>query len=250
MSPRGDDPEEEEKSDFDVPVDEEAITYEAVDGEERRAKRQALAEDQKWEEKVEQSLGHSASSRQASQSLMREMRALMSLKDNGRSSEIEIDLVKDSLYHWRVFLGADGFPSDCQLRAELVQYAKRIGPRGADSSGGSGGGDGCRSRAGVLFDVVFPEQYPFAPPFIRVVYPRFRFHTGHVTIGGSICMELLTPSGWLPTYSVESVFVQIRSEIIDGDGRVDFGNMTDYTEAEARQAFERVARQHGWIKTR
>ena len=26
---------------------------------------------------------------------------------------------------------------------------------------------------------------------------RFKWHTGHVTIGGSLCTELLTPSGWI-----------------------------------------------------
>ena len=31
---------------------------------------------------------------------------------------------------------------------------------------------------------------------MRVIRPRFAFHTGHVTVGGSICIELLTSSGW------------------------------------------------------
>jgi len=44
-------------------------------------------------------------------------------------------------------------------------------------------------------------DYPVDPPFVRVVRPRFAFHSGHVTIGGSICMELLTRSGWSPCAS-------------------------------------------------
>lgn len=242
--------EEEDEDGDDYMTDVEALVVpEGGDDEERQAKRQQMAEDQKWQDKVEKSLGHVGSSRQASQSLMREMRSLLALKDGKDSPNIEIDLVKDSLYHWRVFLGADGFPSNCPLRTDLVKYAERaVGQRGADSSGGSSGsaGDDLQRKAGILFDVVFPPTYPMLPPFIRVVYPRFGFHTGHITIGGSICMELLTASGWVPTYSVESIFVQIRSEVIDGGGRVDFNNMREYTEAEAKQAFERVARQHGW----
>ena len=39
-------------------------------------------------------------------------------------------------------------------------------------------------------------NYPFAPPFARVILPRFKFKSGHVTTGGSICMQLLTTSGW------------------------------------------------------
>jgi hypothetical protein len=45
--------------------------------------------------------------------------------------------------------------------------------------------------------VVDARCSPFSPPFIRVVEPRFAFHTGHVTIGGSICMELLTRRSFL-----------------------------------------------------
>ena len=53
--------------------------------------------------------------------------------------------------------------------------------------------------------VVFPPDYPFAPPFIRVLRPRFAYRTGHVTLGGSICTQLLTRSGWSPFNTLESV---------------------------------------------
>ena len=33
----------------------------------------------------------------------------------------------------------------------------------------------------ILLEMNFPSDYPFAPPFIRVVEPRFAFHSGHVT---------------------------------------------------------------------
>jgi ubiquitin-conjugating enzyme E2 Q len=234
---------DDEEEAIDEPeVDEVAIQDIDVLSEERQAKRQALVEERQWEKKVEASLGHSQSSRQASQTLMREMVALQKLKDAGKSAAIQIELVGDSLYHWRVVLPAEGFPDDCVLKNDLIEFARRS-TRGGDSSGGAD-----TKKAGVLFDVVFPAAFPFSPPFIRVVYPRFQFHTGHVTVGGSICMELLTDHGWLPTYSIESVFVQIRSEMCEGGGRIDFNNMNDYTEVEAKQAFERVARQHGWLK--
>lgn len=223
-------------------VDELAIQDIDVHSEEWQAKRQAFAEEQQIERRVEQSLSHSQSSRQASQTLMREMVALQRLKDEGKSDIIQIELVDDSLYHWRVFMPAEGFPDKSDLKKDLLEFARRS-TDGGDSSGGAG-----TKKAGVLFDVVFPGAFPFSPPFIRVVYPRFQFHTGHVTVGGSICMELLTEVGWLPTYSIESVFVQIRTEICEGGGRIDFANAQDYSEAEAMQAFERVARQHGWIK--
>jgi ubiquitin-conjugating enzyme E2 Q len=63
----------------------------------------------------------------------------------------------------------------------------------------------------VVMEFTFPPHFPFAPPFCRIVRPRFAFHTGHVTIGGSICTELLTMSGWVPQTSIE-VSVCVRNE--------------------------------------
>lgn len=63
-----------------------------------------------------------------------------------------------------------------------------------------------------------------SPPFIRVVKPRFRFHTGHVTVGGSICMESLTPTGWNSARSIESYFVEILSLLNEGSARLEEHN--------------------------
>jgi ubiquitin-conjugating enzyme E2 Q len=95
----------------------------------------------------------------------------------------------------------------------------------------------------------FPKEYPHKPPFIRVVKPRFTFHTGHVTVGGSICMELLTDEGWRPVFSIESTLESIYATVTDG-GRIDLSNPKgEYQEQEAIEAFNRVAehhRKHGW----
>ncbi|CAE8731257.1 unnamed protein product [Polarella glacialis] len=161
----------------------------------------------------------SQGSRQASQVLMREMRSLMALQGgDGDSKALEIEMVEDSLYHWSVKFAASA----------------------PHSSG----------LAAVVMDVMFPDSYPMAPPFIRVVRPRFLLHTGHITIGGSVCMQLLTPSGWLPSVSLENVFVSIRSEMIEGGGRIDFANSSrDYSVAESKEAFKRVAQRYGWMNT-
>mmetsp|Transcript_4566 Transcript_4566/g.10227 ORF Transcript_4566/g.10227 Transcript_4566/m.10227 type:complete len:501 (+) Transcript_4566:193-1695(+) len=65
----------------------------------------------------------------------------------------------------------------------------------------------------------FPDQYPFEPPFVRVVRPRFRRQTGFV-MSGALCMELLTNDGWNPINDIESVIVSIRSLMVVGDGRL------------------------------
>ena len=50
-----------------------------------------------------------------------------------------------------------------------------------------------------------------------------------------------------PAYTLESVLVQLRSLFVAGEARLDPSQPnTPYGEAEARDAFRRVAAQHGW----
>jgi len=59
---------------------------------------------------------------------------------------------------------------------------------------------------------------------------------------------MLTTSGWTPANDIENILIQIRSEMIAGNARLDLNNLSTYSEEEAKQAFIRVARQHGWEK--
>ena len=66
--------------------------------------------------------------------------------------------------------------------------------------------------ASLEFELNFtPDMHPFYPASLRVIRPRFAFRTGHVTIGGSICTEMLTSQGWMPTMTMESVLLGIRT---------------------------------------
>lgn len=98
----------------------------------------------------------------------------------------------------------------------------------------------------ILLEVVFPSTYPFAPPFIRVIKPRFKFRTGHVTIGGSICMEILTNKAWSPANTIESLIISIRAQLIAGGARLDRTNRYEYSIEEAKIAFNRMLREHEW----
>jgi len=71
----------------------------------------------------------------------------------------------------------------------------------------------------VELEMSFPDQYPFEPPFVRVVKPKFKRQTGFV-MNGALCMELLTKEGWNPINDIESVIVSIRSLLVVGDGRL------------------------------
>ena len=88
---------------------------------------------------------------------------------------------------------------------------------------GSDVGDGEHdAQAGtVLLELRFPPDFPTHPPFVRVLAPRFVMHTGHVTVGGSICAELLTSGGWSAGIKVDTLLETIRLLLVEGGGRVD-----------------------------
>ena len=85
----------------------------------------------------------------------------------------------------------------------------------------------------VQLEMSFPEQYPFAPPFVRVTQPRFKKQTGFV-MNGALCMELLTSEGWNPINDIESVIVSIRSLLVVGDGRLEAATKLSEEKYQAR----------------
>ena len=46
--------------------------------------------------------------------------------------------------------------------------------------------------------------------------------------------------------TVEAVLVGIRTNMLIGGARLDLSRRDDYSEAEARDAFNRMKREHGW----
>lgn len=113
----------------------------------------------------------------------------------------------------------------------------------------------------IVLEMRFTNQHPFAPPFVRVVKPRFlpfnQGGGGHVTEGGAICMELLTNNGWSAVSSIESVLLQIRLAMsererparLEGNRGYGYGGRADggvYRVGEAIVAYERACRAHGW----
>jgi ubiquitin-conjugating enzyme E2 Q len=109
------------------------------------------------------------------------------------------------------------------------------------------------NQKSIVLELRFPQQFPMDPPLVRVIRPRFLEFAagggGHVTAGGSMCMELLTHSGWLPTASIESVLLQVRMAITNTDprpARLNLHSPRDYSVGEAVEAYRRVAMTHGW----
>eukprot|EP01126_Amoeba_proteus_P039302 TRINITY_DN4137_c0_g1_i9.p1 TRINITY_DN4137_c0_g1~~TRINITY_DN4137_c0_g1_i9.p1 ORF type:complete len:196 (+),score=32.29 TRINITY_DN4137_c0_g1_i9:64-588(+) len=137
-----------------------------------------------------------------------------------------ITLVEDNIYKWHVKL----FGFEGQLAEDLFIYeSSRPG------------------RDHVLIEVIFPRTYPSSPPFMRVIYPQFHQFTGHITVGGAICVKELTMSGWVPGIELSSFFVMIRNLLLEGSALIDMNRThNDYIETEAREAFIRTCQTHGW----
>ena len=163
---------------------------------------------------------HKCGSNMGSKRLMDELKKFN--KSEANQCGYSIEMLGDNLYRWHIKLF--DFPADTPLYADMKSA----------------------NIDHILLEVTYPNRYPIEPPFIRILKPKFQFMTGHVTIGGSICMEVLTKSGWSPAYSIESLIVQIKAEMIDGGARLNLADKSEYTMAEAESAFKRTADKYGW----
>ncbi|KAF2860405.1 hypothetical protein K470DRAFT_258002 [Piedraia hortae CBS 480.64] len=104
----------------------------------------------------------------------------------------------------------------------------------------------------IVLELRFNKDYPWSPPYIRVIRPRLlplaQGGGGHVVIGGALCMELLTNSGWSSAMSMESVLMQVRMAIASHPpARLDYRVAgSDYGVKEAAEGYLRSCETHGW----
>jgi len=164
--------------------------------------------------------------KEATEHLNKELQRI--LKSDCNKHGFSVQPVEENIFKWKVYLF--GFDKKSQIDKDLKQFSETTGknPR-------------------VKLEVIFPQNYPSGPPFIRVVRPRFHQYTGHITIGGSLCIQDLTTSGWKKNNELESFFIMLRNLLLEGGALVNLEMLHDYSEFEARAAFKRVASQHGWM---
>ncbi|KAK2117570.1 hypothetical protein P7K49_004456 [Saguinus oedipus] len=117
------------------------------------------------------------------------------LQDIARLSDrfISVELVDESLFDWNVKLHQ--VDKDSVLWQDMKETNTEF----------------------ILLNLTFPDNFPFSPPFMRVLSPRLE--NGYVLDGGAICMELLTPRGWSSAYTVEAVMRQFAASLVKGQGQ-------------------------------
>ncbi|KAF8580706.1 hypothetical protein K439DRAFT_1636776 [Ramaria rubella] len=179
----------------------------------------------------------SDSTPRAALALQKELRAM--LKDQEKAEKehnltelgwyIPPELMGDNLFCWMIELHS--FDSALPIAQDMVQH----------------------NIPSLLFEVRFPPTFPIQPPFFRIIKPRLLpfIHGGggHVTGGGSICMDLLVSDGWLPSYSLAAILLQIKlaiSNLEPRPARLGVNWNTPYSTGEALEGFKRAARTHGW----
>ncbi len=157
--------------------------------------------------------------------LMKEYRSLIQQDPNKLGFRIELNK-EDNLDLWKIYIPYCGFEGNPIIQKDMEKFKIKE----------------------VELEFRFNENYPVQPPFVRIVAPRFIYRTGHITLGGSICMELLTNQGWDMTTSISTVVTYIKSAIMDGEGQIDPANYyQSYNMEEAVEAYNRMLKSHGWI---
>lgn len=155
--------------------------------------------------------------------LMKELQEIRRLGDNF----ITVELVEDNLYDWNVKLHQ--VDKDSALWQDMKETSTEF----------------------ILLNVTFPDNFPFSPPFMRVLTPRLE--NGYVLDGGAICMELLTPRGWSSAYTVEAVMRQFAASLVKGQGRIcrkAGKSKKAFSRKEAEATFKSLVKTHekyGWV---
>lgn len=124
-----------------------------------------------------------------------------------------------------------------------------------------------KTKTGLEIEISLPSAFPEEPPFVRIVSPRIVQHTGHITIGGSFCSQLLTNGSgagyWDKLISASSLVEHLVTGLMnngdlngtEGSGgrftavKIDTWNLIEYTHKEARDASVNAIRFHesnGW----
>ncbi|RMY09654.1 hypothetical protein D0867_01172 [Hortaea werneckii] len=109
-----------------------------------------------------------------------------------------------------------------------------------------------KSMKSIVLEIRFNKDFPYTPPYVRVVRPRFLTFAqgggGHIVMGGAMCMELLTNTGWSSVSSMESVLMQVRLAIAlsEPPAKLDVKAHGDYGTGEAADGYVRACATHGW----
>lgn len=150
---------------------------------------------------------------------------LRDVSKNGVAEGISASVVSDNLYIWEVSVSF----RDASDRLHLAADLRTLGINS------------------VVFEVRFGDDFPFSPPFLRVLRPRFRPNTTYVLSGGGLCLQVITSAGWSPAMSLLNLFISVKSTLSISSARLDTRDRRPYgSAADAMRTLSRAAAIHNW----
>jgi ubiquitin-conjugating enzyme E2 Q len=174
---------------------------------------------------------------QTNRQLMQEIKVLDKVQKSTSLGElgwyIDFDRI-ENIYQWLVELHSFHLLESADAKLPLVADMKK------------------QKITSIVLEVRFNGDFPFSPPYVRVIRPRFLTLAegggGHIVQGGAICMELLTNTGWSSVSSLESVLLQVRMAMISHPPArlAPSASRSDYGAREGADGYLRACRAHGW----
>uniref|UniRef100_A0A3Q2QGU1 E2 ubiquitin-conjugating enzyme n=1 Tax=Fundulus heteroclitus TaxID=8078 RepID=A0A3Q2QGU1_FUNHE len=224
--------EEEEEMGEDIDLDQDLDHYEMKEEEPPEGKKSeddgiekenlAILEKIRKNQRQDHLNGAVSGSVQASDRLMKELREIYR-SQSYKTGIYSVELVNDSLYEWHVKLRK--VDPDSPLHSDLQVLKEKEGVEF------------------ILLNFSYKDNFPFDPPFVRVVSPVLSGGSVHLLV--CVCFQ-----GWSSAYSIESVIMQINATLVKGKARVQFGaNKNQYNLARAQQSYKSLVQIHeknGW----
>ncbi|KAJ1558554.1 hypothetical protein HK096_010383 [Nowakowskiella sp. JEL0078] len=135
---------------------------------------------------------------------------------------IDTELTKN-LYNWRISL--KNFKSSCKIAETLKMH----------------------SMSEIETEILFDHNFPHSPPFVRIVRPHFTLlSTEPITPGGSICIEILTLTGWSPKNRIDTLLQAVHQLLSSLDTQITLDRRGEYSLVEAMYSFHHIAAQKKW----
>uniref|UniRef100_A0A6G1SMI1 Ubiquitin-conjugating enzyme E2 Q1 n=1 Tax=Aceria tosichella TaxID=561515 RepID=A0A6G1SMI1_9ACAR len=146
---------------------------------------------------------------------MRELKGFHE-EDSFKNGVFMVELVNDDIYEWDVKIFK--IDTGSTLYPEFVQWKEKTG------------------KDHILLHISYGDNYPFSPPFVRLVYPKLT-HGIAGWGGGLLCLELLKARSWSSAYTIEPLVLQVQATI-SGTGLIRGTENEQFTYQTAKAAVD------------